>query len=165
MCKIYFLQRCLNLLAAIITCICFFIPPDAFAQQRINGTVRDAGTAKPLAGATISVKGGTASTVSDANGAFTIAVPDNNSVLTVSYVGYAQQEIQGNRANAEITLLSNSAELNQVVVVGYGTQNKRDVTGSVKSIKSEAFNRGIINSPQQLLQGKVAGVNVTSASG
>ena len=55
--------------------------------------------------------------------------------------------------------------MNQVVVVGYGTQNKKDVTGAVKSLKSEAFNKGIINSPQQLLQGKVAGVNVTSASG
>ncbi len=165
MCKIYFSQCCRNFLAAIITCICFFAPPNAFAQQRINGTVRDAGTGKPLAGATISVKGGTASTVSDAIGAFTIAVPDNNSVLTVSYVGYAQQEIRGNRANPEIALLPNSAELNQVVVVGYGTQNRRDVTGAVKTIKSESFNKGIINSPQQLLQGKVAGVNVTSASG
>lgn len=165
MCKMYFSQRCLNLLAAVIACICFFTPTNAFAQQRITGTVRDASTGNPLAGATIRVKGGTQSTVTDANGAFTIAVPDNNSLLTISYVGYAEQEIRGNRTNAEITLQPNSAELNQVVVVGYGTQNRRDVTGAVKTIKSEAFNKGIINSPQQLLQGKVAGVNVTSASG
>jgi TonB-linked SusC/RagA family outer membrane protein len=166
MCKIYFSRRCLKLFAAIFTCICFFTPQNAFAQQPVNGTVKDAASGQPLAGATIAVKGGTASTVSDARGAFTISVSDNNSILTISYVGYATQEMRvGNTRNPEITLLPNSAELNQVVVVGYGTQNRRDVTGAVKTIKSESFNKGIINSPQQLLQGKVAGVNVTSASG
>ncbi len=166
MCKIYFSRRCLKLFAAIFTCICFFTPQKAFAQQPVNGTVKDAASGQPLAGATIAVKGGTASTVSDARGAFTISVSDNNSILTISYVGYATQEMRvGNTRNPEITLLPNSAELNQVVVVGYGTQNRRDVTGAVKTIKSESFNKGIINSPQQLLQGKVAGVNVTSASG
>jgi TonB-dependent starch-binding outer membrane protein SusC len=84
----------------------------------------------------------------------------------ISYVGYATQELRvGNQSTIDVSLSSGSGDLAQVVVVGYGTQNKRDVTGSVKSLKTEDFNRGIINSPQQLLQGKVAGVNVTSASG
>ena len=143
--------------------LCFIFSP-SFAQQVIRGTVRDAGSSKPLAGATVAVKGGTQSTVSDANGAFTLTVPNAGDTLTVSYVGYATQEASA-RAGMEIGLQSNSSELNQVVVVGYGSQNKRDVTGAVKSIKSESFNKGIINSPQQLLQGKVAGVNVTTSSG
>jgi iron complex outermembrane receptor protein len=93
-------------------------------------------------------------------------VPDNNSILVISFVGYATQEVRvGNNVQLNISLQPGTSDLAQVVVVGYGTQNKRDVTGSVKSIKSEAFNKGIVNTPQELLQGKVAGVNVTSASG
>ncbi len=150
----------------LLTSICFFTSGNAFAQQTISGTVRDASTGNPLVGATIVVKGSNQSTVSNAQGTFSIAVQGNNSILTISYVGYASQEVTvGTRTNLEIALVSNSVELNQVVVVGYGTQNKKDITGSVKSLKSDAFNKGIINSPQQLLQGKVSGVNVTSASG
>jgi iron complex outermembrane receptor protein len=64
-----------------------------------------------------------------------------------------------------VILTADQGELAQVAVVGYGTQSKKDVTGSIKTLKSEGFNKGIINSPQQLLQGKVSGVNVTSATG
>ncbi len=168
MCKIFFSQHCLQLfIFSILTCFNFFTPAKTFAQsgQTINGTVRD-GNGSGLEGATIRIRGGNQSTVSNSSGAFTISVPGTTSILVVSYVGYVTQEITvGNRNNLEITLSSNAAELSQVVVVGYGTQNKKDITGAVKSLKSENFNRGIINSPQQLLQGKVAGVNVTSASG
>ncbi|GEO10469.1 SusC/RagA family TonB-linked outer membrane protein [Segetibacter aerophilus] len=178
MCKIYFSHPWLKLcLVGLLAGICFFSPGTAFAKagfefeifenppQTVSGTVKDASTGKPLAGATINVKGGSQSTASDTRGAFTIVAPDNISVLVISYVGYVTQELPVTGNNIEVSMLPNSAELNQVVVVGYGTQNKRDVTGAVKSVKSEAFNRGIINSPQQLLQGKVSGVNVTSASG
>ncbi len=153
-----------------------FIPHQSFAypfapkklrivEQTVNGTIKD-GSGNPLSGATVSLKGGSQSTVTNAQGSFSITVPNSSSVLVISYVGFATQEITvGNRSSVNISLTTNSAELNQVVVVGYGTQNRKDVTGSVKSLKSEDFNKGIINSPQQLLQGKVAGVNVTSASG
>lgn len=153
-----------------------FIPHQSFAypfapkklrivEQTVSGNIKD-GSGNPLTGATVSVKGGSQSTVTNAQGSFTITVPNSSSVLVISYVGFATQEITvGNRSSVNISLNTNSAELNQVVVVGYGTQNRKDVTGSVKSLKSEDFNKGIINSPQQLLQGKVAGVNVTSASG
>ncbi|MDQ3683777.1 MAG: TonB-dependent receptor [Bacteroidota bacterium] len=165
--KSYFSKCWLKLFFIVLLAgICFFLPEKSFAQQTINGTVKDANNGNPLAGATIAVKGGSQSTASNVNGAFSIAVPGNNSTLVISYVGYATQEVSvGNSTNLEIALVSNSVELNQVVVVGYGTQNKKDITGSVKSLKSDAFNKGIINSPQQLLQGKVSGVNVTSASG
>ena len=162
------------LMAGMFTSI--FIPHQSFAapfapkkirivEQTVNGTIKD-GSGNPLSGATVSVKGGSQTTLTNSQGSFSITVPNSSSVLVISYVGFATQEITvGNRSSVNISLSTNSAELNQVVVVGYGTQNRKDVTGSVKSLKSEDFNKGIINSPQQLLQGKVAGVNVTSASG
>lgn len=157
--------------------ICILNPGTAFSKknfaEKINahaltiaGTVKDAVTGSGLAGASVVVKGETEATTTDANGNFSISVPDNTAILVVSYVGYVQKEVQvENNTRLEITLESNASELAQVVVVGYGTQRQKDVTGSVKSLKSESFNKGIINSPQQLLQGKVAGVNVTSATG
>lgn len=177
--KIYFSDRCRKLsLATILVCICFFPPRSAFAkrsdvdkaitnpEQTVSGTVKDGPSGKMLSGATINVKGTLTTTISDANGAFSITVPDNNSVLVISYIGYVSQEITvGNNSVLAIVMQPNAADLGEVVVVGYGTQKKKDVTGSVKSVRSEAFNKGIINSPQQLLQGKVAGVNVVSASG
>ncbi|HKZ65461.1 MAG TPA: SusC/RagA family TonB-linked outer membrane protein, partial [Chitinophagaceae bacterium] len=179
MSKIYFLRHCLKLfLAAMLIGICFFIPENVFAkdsperkkiadpEQAITGTIKDASNGNPLPGATISLKGSSQSATSDANGAFKITVPDNNSVLVISYVGYITKEVfAGTGTTIEVTLQPNASDLGEVVVVGYGTQNKKDVTGSVKTLKSNEFNKGIINSPQQLLQGKVAGVNVTSATG
>ncbi len=167
-----------TLLFALMIGITLFHPPDLIAKdfadekghnksvQTVTGTITDASNGTPLGGATVSVKGGNTSTNSDSKGAFTISVPDNNSVLVISFVGYVTQEIAvGNNTQLNVSMQPSSADLAQVVVVGYGTQNKRDVTGAVKSIKAEAFNKGIINSPQELLQGKVAGVNITSASG
>jgi TonB-dependent starch-binding outer membrane protein SusC len=162
---------------ALLAGTCFF-NPDAYANlpgderefsitaQTVSGIITDATNGSPLVGATVAVKGTTESTSTDTKGAFTITVADNNSVLVISYVGYVSQEILvGNRTQIDVSLQSNTADLAQVVVVGYGTQNKRDVTGAVKSLKAESFNRGIINTPQELLQGKVSGVNVVSASG
>ncbi len=177
MSKIYFSNQCFKIFFA-ATFLCFAASQNLLAKNffkeknfynaaiTISGTIRDASTGKPLEGATIAVKDGTESTVSSANGNFTISVQSNNTVLIVSYVGYVTQEVPaGNKINIDIELQPTSATLNQVVVVGYGTQNKKDITGAVKSLRSESFNKGIINSPQQLLQGKISGVNVTSASG
>ena len=176
--KTHFLCPRLNLFLAFAIAICLLISPPVIAAglpavdgitqtpQTVSGTVKDASNGSLLAGATIAVRGGNQSTNSDSRGAFTITVPNNNSVLVISYVGFVTQEVSvGNNTQLEISLQASTSDLAQVVVVGYGTQNKRDVTGSVKSLKAESFNRGIINSPQQLLQGKVAGVNVTSVSG
>ncbi len=166
------------LVAATLGTGCLFLPDDALAtpgagnkhsvrfDRVITGTVRDSSNSAPLAGATVAVKGGTQTASTDSRGAFTLTVPDDNAVIQISFVGYVTREVVvGTQNRVDITLASVSADLAQVVVVGYGTQNKKDITGSVKSVKAESFNRGIINSPQELLQGKVAGVNVTSASG
>jgi iron complex outermembrane receptor protein len=166
--------------AILLQCTCCIalsiaLPPGVFAKeipktfsidQVVTGTVKDAVSGNPLNGASIAVKGTKTTTTSDARGMFSITVPNENAVLVITYVGYASEEVPiSGKTSVEISLKTSASDLGQVVVVGYGTQNKRDVTGAVKSLKSDAFNRGIINSPEQLLQGKVAGVNVTSASG
>jgi TonB-dependent starch-binding outer membrane protein SusC len=172
-------KRCVKfVIAAMLAGGCFISPTSAIAgklppgnkistpDQTVTGTVKDASNGKPLSGATISVKGGSQSTSSDDKGAFSIVVPNSSSILVISYVGFVTQELTaGNNAVLDVSLQPTQGDLAQVVVVGYGTQSKKDITGSVKSLRSESFNKGIINSPQQLLQGKVAGVNVVSASG
>jgi iron complex outermembrane receptor protein len=136
------------------------------AEIVVKGQILDASTTAALSGVLVTVKGTKKTTVTDAQGNFRINVTDANSVLVFSLMGYASQEkLVGTDPEFKIALQSVATELTQVVVVGYGTQSKRDVTGSVKNLKAESFNKGIINSPQQLLQGKVSGVNVTTASG
>lgn len=136
------------------------------AEITVSGRVIDAETKEALIGSTVLVKGTSQGTTTDADGNYSIAVPDQNAILVFEFVGYDKQEmLVGNQTRIDISLKSSALELSQVVVVGYGSANKKDMTGSAKSIKNEDFNRGIINSPEQLLQGKVAGVNVTSATG
>jgi len=132
---------------------------------RISGKVSQSdGT--PLVGATVSVKGSQQSVTTDKNGNYTISVPDGNATLVISYVGFSTREMPiGDKTQIDIVLQSSSTELTNVVVMGYGTQTKRDVTGAVKSLKTEDFNRGVVTSPEQLIQGRAAGVNVTSFSG
>ncbi len=142
---------------------------NSFAQNAalsITGKLYDSKTNEPLIGGSVVIKGSTKGASTDANGKYSIAVPNGKSVLVFRYVGYNSIEIEvGSKTSIDVALVSTASDLAQVVVMGYGTQKQRDVTGSVKSVKSEAFNKGIINSPEQLLQGKVAGVNVTSSTG
>jgi iron complex outermembrane receptor protein len=140
----------------------------AFANYvlQINGLVKDATTGEPLIGCSVSAKGTSSGTVTDLDGKFSIDVADATSVLVFSYVGYKTLEITvGNQTNIVANLELDGQELAQVVVIGYGTTSTKDITGAAKSIKSDDFNKGIINSPEQLLQGKVAGVNVVGTSG
>ena len=135
------------------------------AQQRpVSGIVTDAkGTA--LASVSVLVKGSRASAVTADDGSFTISAKEGD-VLVFSAISFETTEVKVTSASSyPVVLATTSVALTDVVVVGYGTQNKKDVTGAVKSLKSGSFNKGIINSPQQLLQGKVSGVNVTSVSG
>lgn len=132
----------------------------------VKGRVTDATTKEGLVGCSVVLKGTQKGTNTDASGNYSIAVPDEKAVLVFGFIGYDKQEITvGNRSNIDVALTSGASDLAQVVVIGYGSTTKKDMTGSVKSLKSNDFNKGIINSPEQLLQGKVAGVNVTSASG
>ncbi|RFS18377.1 TonB-dependent receptor [Emticicia sp. C21] len=135
-------------------------------ELTVKGKVTDAGTGEPLVGCSVILKGTQKGTTTDVNGSYSITVPDEKSVLVFGFIGYTKQEVTvGNNSTLDVQLKSEAADLAQVVVIGYGSAAKKDMTGAVKSLKSSEFNKGIINSPEQLLQGKVAGVNVTSASG
>lgn len=136
------------------------------ADVTVSGRVTDAVTNEALAGCTVVLKGTQKGTTTDANGDYKIAVPDAGAVLVFGFIGFDAQEIAvGNSLTINVALKAGAADLAQVVVVGYGSTVKKDITGAVSTIKSTEFNRGIINSPEQLIQGKVAGVNITSASG
>lgn len=130
----------------------------------ISGLVTDE-SGEPLVGATVQVKGAVTGTVTDVDGKFTIQV-DDDAVLIISYIGYITEEVSvAGLSNIQLQLKPNATQLDDVVVVAYGTQKKSDVTGAIGGVDSEEFNRGVVTNPGQLLQGKVAGVNVSNVSG
>ena len=132
--------------------------------QPISGTVTDESGA-PLPGATVLVKGTTNGTITDLDGKFVIDA-DADAILTISYVGFYSEEISVNgQSSLAIQLSSDVSQLNEIVVVGYGTQKKSDVTGAVASINNENFNQGVLTNPGELIQGKLAGVSITATSG
>jgi iron complex outermembrane receptor protein len=117
----------------------------------VTGKLYDSKTNEPLIGGSVVIKGTSKGVSTDANGKYSISVPNNKAVLVFRYLGYNSSEMEVGAKNIlDVALVSASSDLAQVVVMGYGTQKQRDVTGSVKSVKSEAFNKGIINSPEQL---------------
>lgn len=132
--------------------------------QPISGTVTDE-TGAPLPGATVLVKGTTNGTVTDLDGNFVLDV-DADAVLQISYLGYAQQEVSVNgRSTIAVQLDPDSSQLNEFVVVGYGTQKRSDITGAIASVNSESFNKGMVTNPGELMQGKLAGVSIAANSG
>jgi iron complex outermembrane receptor protein len=143
----------------------FGIASVSWAQTTVTGTVTDEQDI-PLPGATVVEKGTTNGTTTDFDGNFTINVANGNVVLEISYIGYSTKEATLNgQSNITVQLTEDATQLEDVVVVGYGVQKKSDVTGSIGSIKSENFNQGVVANPGQLLQGKLAGVNVSNVSG
>lgn len=139
--------------------------PAQQTTQAIKGTVTT-GTGESLAGASISVRGNTLSTSSGPDGSFSLAVPPGKFTLVISYTGYVQREIDSDgQTNFDVRLTENPAELSSVVVIGYGTSKKSDLTGAVVSIKSEEFKAVPVTSLDQALQGRAAGVQVTQNSG
>lgn len=134
-------------------------------QQIISGTITD-DTGQPLPGANVVEKGTTNGVTADFDGNFSLALEGESPVLVISYIGFSTQEITvEGRTNLSISLKEDAAGLEEVVVVGYGTQKKSDLTGSVESLSNEDFNKGAITSPDQLFQGKVAGVQVVQNNG
>jgi len=134
--------------------------------KTVKGTVLDDKSA-PIQGASVLVKGSTIGTQTDASGNFSINVPGTAKTLTISYVGYVSQDVDiANTTAVNVTMtIANQSNLNEVVVIGYGTARKRDLTGSVATVGAKDFNKGQINQPEQLLQGKVAGLQITNSSG
>ncbi len=137
-----------------------------YAQERtVTGTVT-APEEGALPGVNVLLKGSTTGTVTDIEGKYTLAVPQGDDILVFSSIGYVTQEVSiDGRTSIDVSLSTDVKSLQEVVVIGYGTQEKRDATGAVSSIKSEDFNGGVIASPEQLIQGRSAGVQITNSSG
>ncbi len=132
--------------------------------KEIRGTVADA-EGQALIGASVVVKGTATGAISGETGEFTISATEND-VLVVTFYGYETQEIVvGNQTTIQVVMGAAIGSLDEVVVVAYGVQKRSDVTGAIGSIDAEEFNRGLVVNPGQLLQGKVAGVNVSNVSG
>ncbi|MEO6001318.1 MAG: SusC/RagA family TonB-linked outer membrane protein [Chitinophagaceae bacterium] len=137
-----------------------------FFDKTISGTITDSKTGDALAGVSVQVKNTTIGTVTDVSGAFKLAVPDAARTLVISNTGYASQEITiGNKTSINIQLQATALDLDEVVVIGYGTQKKKEVTASIASVKSENFVKGAVNDAGQLLQGKVAGLSIATPTG
>lgn len=133
-------------------------------SQKITGRVSSADG--PLPGASVIVKGTTNGAQTDLDGSYTIRETSANAILVFSYIGLKTQEIPlAGKNTIDVFLKDDQSELKEVIVIGYGSVKKKDATTAVETLKSESFNKGISTSPEQLLQGKIAGVQVTSGSG
>lgn len=138
----------------------------AFAQNGVvTGRVTAQEDSSPIPGVNVLEKGTNNGTVTDADGNYRISV-GGGATLVFSFVGYQTMEVAvSGQSSITVALLSDVTSLSEVVVVGYGTQDKKELTSSVSSLKAEDFNRGTVNDPAQLLQGKVAGLNISRAGG
>ncbi|HEV8505737.1 MAG TPA: SusC/RagA family TonB-linked outer membrane protein, partial [Chitinophagaceae bacterium] len=138
-----------------------FLSSVAFCQRTVTGRVTDQ-DAKPLANATVSVKGTTVSTLTNADGQYSITLPANSNTLLFTYVGYQLSEVivQGTMANATMQVVSNS--MNEVVVIGYGVAKRKDVTGAVSSVTASQIEKVPVTTLDQALQGRAAGVQITN---
>lgn len=153
--KISLVLLCMNLFSLV-----------AFSQRTITGTVYDDETGETLIGATIVDKANASlGATTDFDGNFSLRIGENTRILTVSYVGYNNYDIVLTSSNEYIIRLRQGRVLDEVVVIGYGTVKREDVTGSIQTVSSEDFNKGAITSPQQLLAGKVPGVSITTGGG
>lgn len=136
----------------------------AQAQKQVKGTVKDS-SGEPLVGVTVSVKGTTKATLTDIDGKYVLSVPNDAKSLTATYVGMktAEKSISGSVIN--FNMEDNSSQLNEVVVVGYGTVKRKDLTGSVASVKSDAIQQAPVTNVAEAITGKLAGVQITTTEG
>jgi TonB-linked SusC/RagA family outer membrane protein len=144
-----------------------FVSIISFAQQRIvTGKVIHQQTNEPMQAVTVNVKGTDISTSTGADGSFSISVPNNQAILVFSYVGFASQEMGLARPGPyTVAMMPGTNKLDEVVVVGYGTSKRRDLTGAIVSIKSEEITARPGPNPMESLQGRVAGLDITRSSG
>jgi iron complex outermembrane receptor protein len=137
----------------------------AMAQRTVTGTVTD-DRGDAVISATVQVKGTTIGTTTDLDGKYSIKVPEGSDALLISYIGYSTQEVVLGASNVvDVEISENVAVLDQVVVVGYGTQTRKEITSAVTSVKAEDFNQGNVQDPIQLIQGKVAGLAISTPGG
>lgn len=157
-----------KLLTSVLCFILAFSVNVASAQTRtVTGKVTDSKDGSPVAGASVQPVGARGGTTTGSDGTFSLSVATGVNTLLISFVGFEAQRvpIEG-KSNVDISLvISAGANLDEVVVTGYGSSKKRDLTGSITSVKAKDFNKGVVTSPDQLIQGKVAGLQITSNNG
>ncbi|MEM1003075.1 MAG: SusC/RagA family TonB-linked outer membrane protein, partial [Bacteroidota bacterium] len=142
------------------------VPAFIFAQSSVSGTVTDEANAMPLPGVNVLVKGTTTGTSTDFDGNYTLNNINNGDTIVFSYLGFVSQEVvYEGQIRIDITLVEDAAQLDEIVLVGYGTTTTRDATGSVESVTAKDFTRGNIVTPENLLAGRVAGVNILNDGG
>ena len=131
----------------------------AFAQTQVTGHVADV-RGEDIIGANVTVKGTSNGTITDIDGNFTINVDDKNATLAISFIGYKTKEMKiGEKAHLQIVLEEDMETLDEVVVVGYGTQTKKSLTGAISDVKSDALTRSVSTTTAGALSGKIAGVS------
>src|SRR5437773_3153718 len=149
-----------------ITTLFLSLSSSIFAQKTVTGKVSDSKDGSPLAGVSVLAKGTGTGTQTKADGTFSLTVPANANALVISSVGYATQEVNiAGQTSVDVLLVTSGANLNEIVVIGYGTARRRDVTGSISTVSAKDFNKGVVTSPDQLLQNKVPGLEITQNSG
>ncbi|MBB5637433.1 iron complex outermembrane receptor protein [Pedobacter cryoconitis] len=162
---IFMVAHCLQQKFSLLLLFMLTISVCSFAQQSkiIKGKVTDE-TNGGLPGVTVRVKGTKVATSTNQNGDFSIQISNPQDILVFNMLGTITKEVAvGNNSSLNISLVTDSKLLKDVVVIGYGTSSKKDLTGAVTSVNAEEFNQGVMTSPAQLLQGKVAGLNVTKS--
>lgn len=146
--------------------ILFFVNFTSYAQQVIKGTVNSKSDGSSLPGVSITIKGTTFGTSTNTEGKYSLSVPSESSILIITYLGFNTQEVNvAGRNNINIQLVESASALDEVVVIGYGSIQRKDITGAVSTVTSKDFQKGNITTPEQLIVGKVAGVSITSNSG
>ncbi len=158
--KFDYLTKCLLLLF-----VAMGMSSLAMAQRTIKGTVTDAQTGDALIGANVLVIGTSTGTITDVDGTYELRVPAGSTEIEFTFTGYASQKVTLGTSNVYDVKMDAGAVLDEVVVIGYGSVKKSDATGAVASVTDKDFNRGVITSPEQLIQGRAAGVQVTNNSG
>ncbi|MFD1001125.1 SusC/RagA family TonB-linked outer membrane protein [Ohtaekwangia kribbensis] len=142
-------------------CVTGFIQ-GANAQTSLQVKGKVTSSDGPLPGVSIQIKGSSTGTTTDANGAYSVVVNDNNAVLVFSFIGFLSEEVPVNgQSTIDVTLTEDVETLSEVVVVGYGTESRKNLTSAISTIKTEELNRGAISDVGQLLQGKVPGLNIS----
>ncbi|HKJ33009.1 MAG TPA: SusC/RagA family TonB-linked outer membrane protein, partial [Balneolales bacterium] len=155
-----------KLILSVLVILGFCVNTSLAQNQTVKGKVTDKSSGSSLPGVNILVKGTTSGTATDPNGNFTLNVSSLQDTLVFSYIGYQTQTVPiKGRTTINVQMTSRTISSKELVVVGYGSQEKKTITSSVTSVSSSDFNKGTINNPAQLLQGKVSGLTITQPSG
>lgn len=158
-------MNCKRLLVAMVLALVAFCVPALAQDKVVTGKVTDSKDGSAMAGATVMVKGTTSITQTANDGTFKIKVPAGATTLVITSIGYADKEVAIGSGEVSVSMVSTTSSLGDLVVIGYGSSRKKDLTGSVINITAKDFNKGSITTPEQLIMGKAAGVQITSNGG